>query len=297
MAVKTSKAKRASKQAIDKFEWLTDRFISLIEHGVNPWRKEWRVNGSGAIMNFVTGHAYSGRNPLILQIDTMCRGSGQAYYCGASQGFAKGWNIKKGSKAAYVTYANTVVKEGADGEDDKVIPFVKWSAVFHIDDWDDSQSDHKIVDCLPEAKEPLNQDDRLQAVDEFIKGTGANILTQGSQPCYIPSKDTILMPAWEDFTGAEAYYATELHELTHWTGHASRCNRNLEGSFGTQKYAKEELIAEMGAALLCQHFGISSDLENHASYIKGWLQRAKEDPKFLFKSMGEARKAYEMLMA
>lgn len=290
-------ARKTTKESIDKFEWMTERFITLLEKGTNPWRKEWRTTGSGAIKNFVTGHVYEGKNPLILAMDSLCRGSEDVLYAGATQGFAKGWKIRKGSKAAYVTYANVIVKEGTDGTDDKVIPFVKWSPVFHISDWDDSGSDHKIIDFLPTPQEPLNQDERQELVEKFIKKTGAEIKTQGSQPCYIPSKDTIIMPAWADFKNASGYYGTLLHELTHWTGHETRCNRSLGNGFGTQDYAKEELIAEMGAALLCQNFGISSDIENHASYLSGWLSKAKEDSKFLFRSMGEARKAYEFLMA
>lgn len=287
----------SKKETIDKFEWMTERFITLLEKGTNPWRKEWRSTGNNAIKNFITGHVYEGKNPLILAIDALCRGSDDVLYAGATQGFAKGWKIKKGAKAAYITYANVVVKEGADGTDDKVIPFVKWSPVFHISDWDDSGSDHKITNFLTAPQEPLNQDERQELVEKFIKKTDAKILTQGSRPCYVPTKDTIIMPAWEDFTSASGYYGTLLHELTHWTGHENRCNRSLGNGFGTQAYAKEELIAEMGAALLCQHFGVNSDLHNHASYLSAWLLKAKEDSKFLYRSMTEARKAYDFLMA
>lgn len=287
------KAKKNTK-GTDKFEWMTEKFISLIESGVNPWRREWRNLGKGCIINFVTGQAYNGRNPLLLAMDTMVRGAELPYYAGFHQGSERGWSVRKGSKAAYVAYANVVVKEGED--EDKLIPFVKWMPVFHLEDWDDAGAETKIVDILPESQESLNQDERLEAVEMFIKGTGATIKTQGSQPCYMPNQDIILMPAWEDFTGGGAYYGTALHELTHWTGHESRCNRNMTGKFGTEGYAKEELIAEMGAALLCQHFGIGSDLENHASYLKGWLKGAREDNKFLYKSMGEARKAFDFLV-
>jgi len=287
-------SRKAKTQPTDKFQWMTDKFISLIESGVNPWRREWRNSGEGCIINFVTGQAYNGRNPLLLAIDTMVRGAELPYYAGFHQGAEKGWSVRKGSKAAYVAYANVVLREGED--EDKLIPFVKWNPVFHLEDWDDSESEKKIVDFLPKSNEPLNLDDRLEAVDSFLKGTGAEIKTQGSQPCYSPSLDRILMPRWEDFSSGGAYYGTALHELTHWTGHKSRCNRNMTDKFGTQGYAKEELIAEMGAALLCQHFGISSDLENHASYLQGWLKGAKEDPKFLYKSMGDARKAFEYLI-
>ena len=290
-----TKKSTEKKPATDKFQWMTEQFISLIEKGVNPWRKEWQ-GGDDEIMNFLTKEPYKGRNPLILTMDTLFRGADHPFYCGAQQGFAKGWTLKKGCKSAYVTYANVVIKEGEGDEDDKKAFFVKWYPVFNINCWEDANSDHKLVDYLPSPSTPINHDDRLAVVDQFIKDSNATIKTQGSQPCYIPSEDTILMPKWENFSNAGAYYGTALHELTHWTGHKSRCNRDQRGEFGTASYAKEELIAEMGAALLCHHFQVKSDLENHASYLKGWLSKAKEDPKFLFNSMGEARKAFEFLI-
>ena len=277
-------------QSTDKFTWLTDRFITLLENGVNPWRKDWN-GGAGDALNFVTGKPYNGKNPLILTIDSLCRGASDPYYCGRSQGFALGWNIRKGSKAAFITYANVVVKENET--ESKKIPFVKWSAVFNIEDWSDDRSDNKIVDILPKF-EPVNIDQRLEEIDKFISGK-TSIHTMGGQPCYRPFSDLIVMPCFEKFTTATAYYATALHELTHWSGHKDRCNRDLSGKFGSVSYAKEELIAEMGSALLCQKLGIPSDLENHASYLQSWLVRAKESNKFLYQSMTEAIKAYEFL--
>jgi antirestriction protein ArdC len=279
--------------AIDKFQWLTDKFIALIEQGTNPWQKEWRTTGVGAVQNFITKEPYKGRNPWILQIDSLVRGA-KPYYCGRSQGFAKGWSIRKGCKAAYVTYANVQVKEDADGNERR-IPFVKWYPVFNIEDWCDDKSDHKIKDELPESLPPLNMDQQLAIAEDFLHKTKAKVVTHGSQPCYSPTLDRIAMPAWSDFTSGVAYYATLLHELTHWTGHDSRCDRDLTGGFGSIRYSQEELVAELGASFLCAELGIEGNLENHASYLASWLKGAKEDKMFLYRSMGEAQKAVEYL--
>lgn len=290
--MKKNKAK-SSTPAIDKYQWLTDKFIALIESGINPWEREWRTNGMGAIHNFVTKESYKGKNPWVLTIDALVRGT-EPYYCGRTQGFNKGWKIKKGAKAAFITYANVVVKEDAGGKE-SAIPFVKWYPVFNVEDWEDEDSIHKIVDEMPQQSEPLNPDSRHESIDQFIKGTGANIITQGSQPCYSPFADRVAMPRWEDFSSGSAYYATLFHELTHWTGHSTRCNRPQSGKFGTIAYAKEELIAELGSAYLCQDKGIEHRLENHAAYLDGWLKGAKEDKMFLYRSMSDAQKAVGFL--
>lgn len=288
--------KQSKEPAIDKYQWLTDRFVELIEKGVNPWRKEWRSTGVGAVQNFVTKEAYKGANPYILQIDTLCRGEELPYYCGFQQGKDKGWKLIKGSKAAFVTYANRFVDEDSEGNE-KVVAFVKWYAVYHVSCWDDSESKHKISDLMPDQQPSLNQDARCAVIDQFIKNTGAAIETQGSQPCYSSHHDQILMPKWEDFSSGQAYYATLLHELTHWTGHETRCNRKLGNRFGSVDYSREELIAEIGSAMLCQHLGINSDLENHASYLSGWLKGAREDKMYLYRSMGQASAAVQFIQS
>jgi len=103
------------------------------------------------------------------------------------------------------------------------------------------------------------------------------------------------MPHYEDSHTREGYYATLLHELTHWTGHHSRLNRSSVTTFGSKDYAFEELIAELGAAYLCNKFEINSTIENHASYIDFWLKVLKQHKKALFNAMKEASKACEFL--
>jgi antirestriction protein ArdC len=285
---------KGKKEKIDRLQWLTDKFIELLQEGVNPWEREWRTSGPNAIRNFVTGKPYSGSNIWVLGIDALCRG-GDPLYCGRKQGFEKGWKIRKGSKAAFVLFASPITKETADGETETFF-MAKWSPVFHIDSWDDSDSEHKIQDLIGGGDtEPLNPDERLEAAERFISNTGAEIITQGSEPCYSPIKDRIAMPAWEDFTSAQAFYATQLHELGHWSGHSSRCNRPMEGRFGTPSYAREELVAEMTSAALCLELGIPSKMENHASYLDSWLKAAREDKEFLYKTIQQARVATEFL--
>ncbi len=103
-------------------------------------------------------------------------------------------------------------------------------------------------------------------IEKFIADKNAKFMYEGGDRAYYsPEVDTIQMPKFESFKSAEAYYATKLHELTHWTGHKSRLNREMQGNFGSQKYAYEELIAELGSAFVCSKLGINSELSNHAS--------------------------------
>ena len=100
----------------------------------------------------------------------------------------------------------------------------------------------------------------------------------------------VRVPMLDQFTSAEAYYSTLYHELVHSTGHESRLDR-LEGTgFGTGPYAKEELVAEMGAAMLCGMAGIEN-LDQSAAYIANWLEPLRNDKKFVVSAAGMAQKA------
>jgi antirestriction protein ArdC len=104
------------------------------------------------------------------------------------------------------------------------------------------------------------------------------------------------MPARDTFKSATGYYSTLLHELTHWTGHETRCKRDLENSFGSEKYAREELVAECGAALLCMSLGVEKQpTPEHAKYLNSWMQAIKDDYKAIYSAMSQAQKAVDYL--
>ena len=124
----------------------------------------------------------------------------------------------------------------------------------------------------------------------------------GSMACYSPAQDVIRMPDRARFNGTatmragEAYYATLMHELTHWTGAESRCDRNMKSRFGSEAYAMEELVAELGAAFLCAGLGVTAELrEDHAQYIAHWLKVLKADKKAIFAAAAHAQRAADYL--
>ena len=138
---------------------------------------------------------------------------------------------------------------------------------------------------LPEtAGKPMrvrNPDTRDALADQFLRSTRADIREDFAEAYYIPSRDFISMPAFGAFKGADHFYGTLFHELTHWTGHKSRLDRDLKNRFGSRNYGAEELIAELGAAFLCAEFGFDGDLR-HAGYIEHWIELLKADKRALF---------------
>lgn len=139
-------------------------------------------------------------------------------------------------------------------------------------------------------------------VEQYVANTGA-IVEDGYDQCfYSPTKDMIGMVDKKFFnkTGSsnatENYYSTLLHELTHWTGHKDRCNRDLANRFGDSAYAFEELIAEFGAALQCCLLGITNKPKKEsAQYLKSWISKIKDDPQAIFKAMSLADKAVSFI--
>jgi antirestriction protein ArdC len=286
------------KAPIDKFQLVTDKLINLIEQGVKPWEKPWHSVGYG---NALSGHQYQGTNPLLAAVDCLINGYSSPLFVGFSQAKQQGWKIRKGSKATWLLWGGTACKEvvNEDGETEtQFFRAFKWLNVYNLDCLDDSESDRKIVDVV-KAKGigNTNSDSRLQDVETLISAQNAVVKFGGDMACYSSTADKIQMPDYEDFTGAESYYATFIHELSHWTGHSSRLNRKLGNKFGSQAYAFEELIAELSAAFVCNELGINSTLENHASYLDNWLQVLKSDKKAFIQAAGMAQKSAQLLLS
>jgi antirestriction protein ArdC len=152
---------------------------------------------------------------------------------------------------------------------------------------------------VPALPDPHALQDYLEYANAkaFVARTGATIKHGGDKAFYMPSKDAIMLPAREAFSDGAAYYATLFHELTHWTGHAKRLDRNQRDKFGTNHYALEELVAEIGAAFLCSDMGVSNDepRTDHAQYLKHWLEILRASDRAIFSAAAQAGKATEYL--
>lgn len=174
--------------------------------------------------------------------------------------------------------------------DKKVIPMLKTYTVFNAD----------FIDGLPvDEVQPVTKPEfqSIEECEKFISTIGADIRFGGDRAFYSPSQDFIQLPEKHDFKSNADYYATALHELSHWTGHDTRLNRDFSKSkrFGDNAYAFEELVAELGAAMLCAHNKIDGQLQ-HASYIQSWLKVLKQDNRAILKASAEAQKILDYLV-
>ncbi|WP_323032120.1 ArdC family protein [Brachymonas denitrificans] len=257
----------------DLHQRITQQIIQAIEAGAGDYRMPWNTKGSSASLpqNPVGKYEYHGINVLSLWASQQLRAFTTGQWATYRQWLSIGAQVRKGE-----TGSPTVFYQPIMGDDDRETsverpsaqgrsgrPFVlKMATVFNADQVDGFQPEHV---ALP-------ADQRQDMAEQVIKNSKARILWGGERACYLPTRDEIHLPHPEEFVSAEAYYGVAFHELVHWTGHESRCARDLSGRFGSAAYAMEELVAELGAAFLSAELGISSEPRNdHASYISSWL--------------------------
>lgn len=282
----------------DLAQKITDTIIEQLEQGVRPWQKPW--NGENSLpfvlpKNATTGNHYRGINIPLLWMAAETGQYASAEWASYRQWMATGEAVAKGQKATTIIYYDTFEKEAENGEVKKV-PFIKASYVFNR---------AQLVSHAPETVQQPEQKplvERIAAVDEFVANTEAIIEHRKGGACYVPVLDKIYMPYEGDFvdtehsTATENFYSTLLHEVSHWSGHSDRCNRTLEGRFGSQPYAFEELIAELTSAFLCAALQITNEPRpDHASYIASWVKVLKDNKKAILTAASEASKAMDFL--
>jgi antirestriction protein ArdC len=143
----------------------------------------------------------------------------------------------------------------------------------------------------------LSEADRIAAAESLLSFTGASVRHGGDRACYIPGIDQICMPHFAQFRDAGAYYSTLAHECVHWTGARHRLDRDFGDRFGSQAYAMEELVAELGAAFICAHLGISVEPRpEHAAYIGTWLSVLRSQPRAILTASAKAQEAADFLI-
>ncbi len=286
-----------TKAKTDIYQQITNEIIKSLESGVKPWIKPWQAGHKAGTICKPLRHnlsPYSGINILVLWM----KGAGQGYnapiWMTYKQAAELGGQVKKNERGTNIVYANTFSKteENESGQEKtRNIPYLKTYSVFNVEQ----------IERLPEIyyaqHEPKHNDEmqRLEHAEQFFKNTNADIRHGGGRAFFSPSEDYIQMPAFESFSSSEAYTGTLAHEVTHWTGHTSRLDRLAGNAFGSADYAKEELIAELGAAFVCADLDIIPMLEHHTSYINSWLKVLKNDKRAIFSAASQAQKAAEYL--
>jgi antirestriction protein ArdC len=252
---------------------------------VRPWLKPWNAdNATGRITRPLraNGQPYKGINVLMLWGEALAQGFASPFWMTYKQAQELGGQVRKGEHGSLVVYADRIHKTetGDNGDEiEREIPFMKGYTVFCVEQ----------IDGLPEhfharPSPPLPAPDRIEAAERFAANSRADIRHGGGRAFYAIDADRVQLPPFESFTDPESYYATLLHELTHWTRHASRLNREFgRKRWGDAGYAAEELVAELGAAFLCADLAITPEPRaDHASYIASWLEVLKNDKRAIF---------------
>lgn len=281
----------------DIYTRITDQILVHLEAGVKPWTQPWQSAGGNVSRPLRhNGEPYAGINVLTLWCSAMDRGFTSAMWMTFKQALELGGAVRKGEKGSPVVFASSMSKteeHASSGEEqERNIPFLKAYTVFNVEQ----------IDGLPgrfatKAEIVVNPDQRIADADVFFANTGAIVSHGGDRAFYAPGADFIQMPAFELFRDAQSYYATLAHEATHWTSHKSRLDRSFDQKrFGDDGYAREELVAELGAAFLCADLGLAlSERTDHAEYLGFWLKVLKDDNRAIFSAAAHAQRAIHYL--
>lgn len=284
-------------------EDLTEMFIKSLEEGNIPWRQMWKTSTPE---NGITGIKYKGINNIYLTFIAQKRGYQDNRWITFNQMAKNKWKFIKSAKGQGVLVEWWTMK---NKKTNKIISFEEYRKLIEEDS--DKEKEFKmskmnyivyngdlidgLVNNKVEQKEEIISNDYVKNIMDNL---GVGYKEEGESAYYSPTKDEVVLPPSNTFKTSNSFYATQLHELAHSTGHESRLNRNIKNSFGSEEYAKEELRAEISSAFLMQKFHLEEDkrhLNNHKSYVKNWLEILKNDSKELFSAIADANKIVDYL--
>jgi antirestriction protein ArdC len=267
------------------YEIVTASIIKQLESGVAPWRKPWRTETPA---NLVSKKEYRGINIFLLA----SQGYGSRYWLTYLQAQALGGIVKKsqhGSKVVFWRISEYRREETEETENHKSI-LLRYYTVFNLEQCEGIKS--------PEPSPTISPIEQCESIVKSMLNPPG--LTQDARACYWPSTDTVGIPVRSAFHSAEEYYSALFHEITHSTGHPTRVGREGimgHNPFGSEDYSKEELIAEMGAAMLCGVAGIESrTLGNSAAYLQTWINKLKSDSRLIVSAASQAQKAADYIL-
>lgn len=315
-------------------EKLVTALIALMEAGTTPWRRPWDDASGGHHVNLFSGRRYRGGNPALLSFGMELRGSSLPYWCGFAEAKARGLAPRRGSQAVHVLRPQVIQPQRAkapgatsgDGNNGTAGPprtdsttgraentrlggeatepsrvLYRPVPVFNAADLEGTGLAELIrARRSTAATEQRSEPERLRSAEAVLQQWPVPVLCGGDRACYLPDADRIHLPERGSFHSAAAHVATWVHEAIHSTGHPSRLGRDLSGVLGrddarSRAYAREELVAELGAVLLGDRLEIGSDTCNHAAYLAHWIELLRESPRLLLKLLSEARQAADLI--
>lgn len=283
----------------DLYARVTDLILADLERGVRPWTKPWSAEHLAGQVSRPLRHnfqPYNGVNVLLLWGEACAKGYSAPVWMTFRQALELGAHARKGEHGLTVVYANAVTRteEGEGGQhEEHRIPFLKAYSVFNADQ----------IEGLPEPYHAmvgarLDLAQRIDQAERFFASLEADVRHGGGQAYYAMGPDHVRMPPFEAICDPRSYYATFAHECVHWTRHPSRLDRDLgRKRWGDEGYAREELVAELGAAFICADLGLAlTPRKDHAAYLASWLQALKADKRAIFRAASLAQKAADYLM-
>jgi len=270
----------------------TDRIIAAIENGTAPWQRGW---DSGSLpFNPTTEKEYRGGNTLRLMLE----GRADPRWMTYKQAEAEGWQVRKGEHAVSIEYwkfdrvatddksktpASPAPQQGESGEEvtARERAHVFFARVFNAEQ----------IDGIPPLPPRELQWSPVERAEKLLAASGVEIVYGGDRAFYRPNDENVIhLPARDQFKSDTDFYATALHELSHWSGHSTRLDRPIVNSFGTESYAKEELRAEIAAAFISAEAGLPRDIDNNAAYVASWVAVLQNDKNEIFRAASDAQK-------
>lgn len=294
--------RRSSRSRADRtslYDDITATIIAQLEAGRVPWVQPWGTAAAKAPLampnNAATGRTYSGINILLLWGAVIERGYGGQSWLTFRQALSLGGHVRKGERGTTVVYADRFVPEDErrrareTGDEAQAIPFLKRFTAFNTDQCDDLPED--VATAAPPVPSGLIE----PRVEALIEATGIEVRIGGTRAYYDTAHDYVQVPPPQAYFEPVNWHRTALHELGHASGASHRLDRDLTSSFGTKKYAFEELVAEMNAAFCCASLGIVPTVR-HADYIGSWLKVLREDNRAIVRAASKASKAADWLL-
>jgi antirestriction protein ArdC len=283
----------------DVYERVTGQIVAALEKGVRPWFAPWNAEHAARSITRplrFNGIPYRGINVIMLWSEALAAEYKASMWLTFRQARKLNAYVRKGETGSFVVYASAVTrrdKHADTGEETpRDIPYLKTYSVFNVEQ----------VEGLP-AKFYANAEPRLDPVrrigraEVFFATTGASVQHGGNQAFYSFTQDQVRMPPFESFRDADSYYSTLAHEVTHWTAHPSRLERDFgRKRWGDQGYAMEELVAELGSAFLSADLDLTPEPRaDHAAYLASWLSVLKDDKRAIFTAAAHAQRAADYL--
>ena len=298
-ASKAAAPRRAPPDRASLYQEITSKIIAELEAGRMPWVQPWGTAPAKAPLamprNAATSRLYSGINVLIIWGAVIEHGFSDQSWLTFRQALGLGGNVRKGERGTTVVYADRFTPEDErrrseeTGDTPWTIPFLKRFTVFNLDQCDGLPED--IATGAPPPPPNLVEPE----VEALIVATRADFRIGGQRAFYNLREDFVQVPPPQAYFEPINWHRTALHELGHWSGHASRLGRDMSGTHGTKKYAQEELIAEITAAFACATLGIVPTVR-HADYIASWLEVLREDDRAIVRAASAASKAADYLL-